>query len=96
MKNKVTLDDLKKIRPDSEVYLLNVALETINAAYEAVNEFFDNISKEEFLKVVASDYGAMHFIGKAYLAAREEEKSDLGVHAFYLFDSLQDKQTELA
>lgn len=96
MKNKVTLDDLKKIRPDSEVYLLNVALETINAAYDAVNEFFDNIPKEDFLKVVASDYGAMHFIGKAYLAAREEEKSDLGVHAFYLFDSLLDKQTELA
>lgn len=96
MKSKVTLDDLKKIKPDSESYLLSIALETINAAYEAVTDTFDTISKEEFLKVVASDYAATHFIGKAYLAARKDEKSDLAVHAFYLFDYLLDKQTELA
>lgn len=96
MKSKVTLDDLKKIKPNFKSYLLNVALEPINAAYEAVTDTFGNISKEEFLKVVASDYGTVYFMGKAYLAVREEEKSDLAVHAFYLFDALQDKQTELA
>jgi len=96
MKSKVTLDDLKKVKADFPSYLLNVALETINAAYEAITDTFDTISKEEFLKVVASDYIAVHFIGKAYLAAREDEKNSLAVHAFYLFDALQDKQTELA
>lgn len=96
MKDIITLDDLKQTKPDSESYLLSIALETIRAAYEAVTDTFDTISKEEFLKVVASDYAAIHFIGKAYLAAREDEKSDLAVHSFYLFDSLQDKQTELA
>ena len=89
MKNKVTLDDLKTIKSDFENYLLNVALEPINAAYEAVCDAFETISKEKFLKVVASDYGTVYFMGKAYLAAREEEKSDL-------VDALQDKQTELA
>lgn len=105
MKNKVTLGDLKKVKPNFENYLLNAALETINVAYEAVSDFFETISKEEFLKVVASDYGTVYFMGKAYLAAREEEKSDLAVHTFYLFDDLlnkqklndlQNKQTELA
>lgn len=96
MKSKVTLDDLKKIKPDFPDYLLNVALEPMNAAYEAVTDTFDTISKEEFLKVAASDYGAVYFIGKAYLAAREEEKSEIAIHGFYLFDALQDKQTELA
>lgn len=96
MKNKVTLDDLKKIKAERADYLLEVALEPINAAFEAVTDTFDTISKEEFLKVVASDFVAVYFIGKAYLAAREDKKSDLAVHAFYLFDILQDKQTELA
>lgn len=96
MKSKVTLNDLKTIKPDFENYLLNVALEPINAAYEAVCDAFETISKEEFLKVVASDYGTVYFMGKAYLAAREDEKSEVSVHAFYLFNELQDKQTELA
>lgn len=90
MKNKVTLTDLKDFKGDIPNYLLNIALEPINAAFEAVNDCFD-ISKEEFLKVVGSDYGVIHFIGKAYLAAREEEKSELATHAFYLFDELQNK-----
>lgn len=96
MKNKVTLDDLKQIRISFPDYLLNVALEPINAAYEAVCDAFETISKEKFLKVVASDYGIVYFMGRAYLAAREDEKRDLAIHAFYLFDALQDKQTELA
>lgn len=91
MKNKITLDDLKRVKPNFENYLLNVALETINAAYEAVTDTFDTLSKEEFLKIVASDYGVVYFIGKAWLAAREEEKSDLAVHSFYLFDELLSK-----
>lgn len=90
MKNKVTLNDLKKIKPDFESYLLNVALEPINAAYEAVCDAFETISKEKFLKVVASDYGVVYFMGKAYLAAREDEKSEIAVHAFYLFNELKD------
>ena len=90
MKNKVTLDDLKKIKPDFKNYLLNTALESINAAFEAVNDTFE-VSKEKFLKVVASDYGVVYFMGKAYLAAREDEKSELAIHAFYLFNELQDK-----
>lgn len=91
MKNKVTLDDLKKIKPDFENYLLNVALEPFNAAYEAVCDAFETIPKEKFLKVVASDWGVVYFMGKAYLAAREDEKSEIAVHAFYLFNDLQDK-----
>ena len=90
MKNKVTLEDLKKVKTDFPTYLLNVALEPLNAAFEAVSDLFE-ISKEDFLKVVASDYGVVYFIGKAWLAAREEEKSELATHAFYLFDELQDK-----
>lgn len=91
MKNKIVLNDLKKIKPDFESYLLNVALKPINAAYDAVCDAFENISKEKFLKVVASDYGVVHFMGKAYLAAREDEKSEIATHAFYLFNELQNK-----
>ena len=88
MKSKVTLEDLKKIKADSPDYLLNIALEPINAAFEAVNDTFETVSKEDFLKAVASDYGVVYFIGKAYLVARDEKKSELAVHAFYLFDEL--------
>lgn len=95
MKSKVTYEELKAAKPKFPNYLVSVALETVNAAFEAVNDAL-SVSKEDFLKVTASNYGAVHFIGKAWLAAREEEKSDLGVHAFYLFDDLQNKQTELA
>ena len=91
MKSKVTLNDLKKIKPDFESYLLNVALEPINAAYDAVCDAFETISKEKFLKVVASDYGVVYFMGKAYLAAREDEKSEIATHAFYLFNELKNK-----
>lgn len=91
MKSKVTLNDLKKIKPDFENYLLNVALEPFNAAYEVVCDAFETIPKEKFLKVVASDWGVVYFMGKAYLAAREDEKSEIAVHAFYLFNDLQDK-----
>lgn len=90
MKNKVTFEELKEVKADFPNYLLTVALDTVNAAFAAVSDTFE-VSKEDFLKVVASNYGAVHFIGKAYLAAREEEKSDLSVHAFYLFDELLDK-----
>lgn len=90
MKNKVTLEELKEVKPSFPNYLLSVALDVVNAAFEAVSDTFE-VSKEDFLKVVASNYGAVHFIGKAYLAAREEEKSDLSVHAFYLFDDLLSK-----
>lgn len=90
MKNKVTLEELKAIKASFPNYLLNVALETVNAAFEAVSNTFE-VSKEDFLKVVASDYSVVYFIGKAWLAAREEEKSDLGVHSFYLFDQLLSK-----
>lgn len=95
MKNKVTLDDLKKVKPDFETYFSNVALESLNAAFEAVSKLFE-VSKEDFLKVVASDYSVVYFIGRAYLAAREDEKGNLATHSFYLFNILQDKQTELA
>lgn len=95
MKSKVTFKELKEVKADFPNYLLSVALDVVNAAFEAVSDTFD-VSKEDFLKVVASNYGAVHFIGKAWLAAREEEKSDLAVHSFYLFNDLQDKQTELA
>ena len=91
MKNKITFEDLKKVKADFPNYLLSVALEPLDAALEAVSYIFDNISKEEFLKVAASDYGVVYFIGKAYLAAREEEKSELAIHAFYLFDQLLNK-----
>ena len=87
MKSKVTFEELKATKPKFPNYLVSVALETVNAAFEAINDGLP-VSKEEFLKVTASNYGAIHFIGKAWLAAREEEKSDLAVHAFYLFDDL--------
>lgn len=90
MKSKVTLEELKKIKTDSPDYLLNIALEPLNAALEAISDTFE-VSREDFLKVVASDYGVVHFIGKAWLTAREEEKSDLAVHSFYLFDELLNK-----
>ena len=87
MKNKVTFEELKATKPKFPSYLVGIALETVNAAFEAINDALP-VSKEEFLKVTASHYGDIHFIGKAWLAAREEEKSDLAVHAFYLFDEL--------
>ena len=90
MKNKVTLEELKEVKASFPNYLLSVALPVVNAAFEAVSDTFE-VSKEKFLKVVASDYGVVYFIGKAYLAAKEEEKSDLAVHAFYLFDELLSK-----
>lgn len=90
MKNKVTFEELKEVKADFPNYLLGIALDVVNAAFEAVSDTFD-VSKEDFLKVVASDYGTVHFIGKAWLAAREEEKYDLAGDAFYLFNELQDK-----
>lgn len=90
MKNKVTIEELKGAKPNFPGYLLSVALDVVNAAFEAVSDTFD-VSKEDFLKVIVSDYGVVYFIGKAWLAAREEEKSDLAVHSFYLFDELQNK-----
>ena len=93
MKEKVTFEELKATKPKFPNYLVSLALETVNAAFEAVNDALQ-VSKEDFLKVTASNYGAIHFIGKAWLAVREEEKSDLAVHAFYLFDDLLNKQTE--
>lgn len=87
MKDKVTFEELKATKSKFPNYLVSVALETVNAAFEAINDGLP-VSKEEFLKVTASHYGAIHFIGKAWLAARDEEKSDLAVHAFYLFDDL--------
>lgn len=90
MKNKVTFEELKAAKPKFPTYLVSIALDTVNAAFEAVNDGLE-VSKEDFLKVVASNYGAVYFIGKAYLAAREEEKSDLSVHCFYLFDDLLSK-----
>lgn len=90
MKNKVTFEELKEVKPSFPNYLLSVALDVVNAAFEAVSDTFE-VSKEDFLKVVASDYGVVYFMGKAYLAAREEEKSEVAVHAFYLFDELQSK-----
>lgn len=91
MKEKITFEELKATQPKFHNYLVSIALETVNAAFEAVNDGLP-VSKEDFLKVTASNYGAVHFIGKAWLAAREEEKSDLAVHAFYLFDDLLCKQ----
>lgn len=90
MKSKVTFEELKEVKADFPNYLLSVALDVVNAAFEAVSDTFE-VSKEDFLKVVASNYGSVHFIGKAWLAAREEEKSDLSVHSFYLFDELLSK-----
>lgn len=90
MKSKVTLEELKEVKASFPNYLLNVALDVMNAAFEAVSDTFE-VSKENFLKVVASDYGIVYFIGKAYLAAREEEKSEIATHAFYLFDELLSK-----
>lgn len=91
MKNKVTFEELKAAQPKLHNYLVSIALETVNAAFEAINDGLP-VSKEEFMKVVASNYAPVHFIGKAWLAAREEEKSDLAVHAFYLFDDLLNRQ----
>ena len=90
MKDKVTLEELKEVKASFPNYLLNVALEVVNAAFEAVSNSFD-VSKEDFLKVVASDYGVVYFIGKAYLATREEEKSEVSIHAFYLFNEMLNK-----
>ena len=90
MKSKVTFEELKEVKASFPNYLLSVALYVVNAAFEAVSDMFE-VSKEDFLKVVASDYGVVYFIGKAWLAAREEEKSDLAVHSFYLFDELLSK-----
>lgn len=90
MKNKVTLAELKEIKPSFPNYLLGVALDVVNAAFEAISDTFE-VSKEDFLKVVVSDYGVVYFMGKAYLAAREEEKSEISTHAFYLFDELLGK-----
>lgn len=90
MKNKVTFEELKEVKASFPNYLLSVALDVVNAAFEAVSDMFE-VSKEDFLKVVASDYGVVYFIGKAWLAAREEEKSDLSTHSFYLFDELLSK-----
>lgn len=91
MKNKVTFEELKAIKPKFPSYLVSIALETVNAAFEAINDGLP-VSKEDFMKVIASNFGAVHFIGKAWLAAREEEKSDLAVHAFYLFDDLLNRE----
>lgn len=96
MKNKVTFEELKGAKPNFPGYLLNIELNSINAAFEAVTGASDSLTKEDFLKVVTSDYSVVHFMGEAYLAAREEEKSELAEHAFYLFDELLNKQTELA
>jgi len=90
MKSKVTLEELKEAKADFPNYLLSMALDVVNAAFEAVSGTFE-VSKEDFLKVVASDYGVVYFIGKAYLAAKEEEKSDLAVHSFYLLDGLMSR-----
>ena len=90
MKSKVTFEELKAVKSKFPNYLVSVALETVNAAFEAVSDTFE-VSKEDFLKVVASDYGVVYFMGKAYLAAREEEKSEISTHAFYLFDELLSK-----
>ena len=90
MKSKVTFEELKAIKANFPNYLLSVALDMVNAAFEAVSDTFD-VSKEDFLKVVTSHYSVVYFIGKAYLAAREEEKSEMAVHSFYLFDELLSK-----
>ena len=87
MKNKITFDDLKKIKADLPDYFLDVALDAVNAAFEAISDDFD-ISKEDFLKVVASNWSVMYFIGKAWLAVREEEKYNLACDSFYLFHML--------
>ena len=90
MKRKITLDELKEVKADLPNYCLDVALDVMNAAFEAINATGNtpDISKEDFLKVIASDWSAMYFIGKAWLAAREEEKPDLAWHSFYLFHML--------
>lgn len=90
MKSKVIFEELKEVKDSFPNYLLSVALDVVNAAFEAVSDTFE-VSKEDFLKVVASDYRVVYFIGEAWLAAREEEKSDLAVHSFYLFDELLSK-----
>ena len=59
---------------------------------KATKPQFHNYLVSVALETVNAAYGAVHFIGKAWLAAREEEKSDLAVHAFYLFDDLLCKQ----
>lgn len=87
MKRKIALDELKEVKPDFPDYFLDVALDVMNAAFEAISDDFD-VSKEDFLKVVASDWRVMYFIGKAWLAAREEEKYNMACHSFYLFHML--------
>lgn len=92
MNKKVTLEELKEVKANFPRYLLSIALEPINAAFEAIDYGCDSVaSKENFLKVVASDFDVIYFIGKACLAVREEEKSELAIHAFYLFDRLLNK-----
>lgn len=86
----ITLGNILKIKPGMPRYLLDFDVKPMNAAFQAVNDTF-TISKEDFLKVAASNYETVHFIGKAYLAAEEDKKADLAVQAFYLFDYLQDK-----
>lgn len=91
MNNEViTLGNILYIKPGMPQHLLESASEPMNAAFQAINDTF-TVSKEDFLKVASSNYGAIHFIGKAYLAAEEDKKADLAVHAFYLFDELRNK-----
>lgn len=87
----ITLGDILKIKPDMPQYLLDFDVAPMNEAFQAVNDTF-TISKEDFLKVAASNYETVYFMGKAYLAAEEDKKADLAGTAFYLFDRLQDKQ----
>lgn len=90
MKRKVTFDELKEVKADIPNYCLVAVLDVVNAAFEAVSEAAI-VSKEGFLKVVASTWSVMYFIGKAWLAAREEEKSDLSWYSYYLFHELLNK-----
>jgi hypothetical protein len=86
----ITLGNILKLKPDMPQCLLEVDLEPMNAAFQAINDTF-TVSKEDFLKVAASNYGAIHFIGKAYLAAENDKKAYLAGDAFYFFNELQDK-----
>ena len=90
MKRKITFDELKEVKADLPNYCLDVVLDVVNAAFEALSatSYTSDFSKEDFLKVVASDWSVMYFIGTAWLAAREEKKSDLSWHSFYLFHML--------
>lgn len=89
-KEIITLGDILKIKSEMPQYLLDFDVVPMNAAFQAVNDTF-TISKEDFLKVAASNYEIIYFMGKAYLYASEDKKGDLAVQAFYLFDYLQDK-----